>query len=205
MSGALDEPAQRSALARCAELLWQRKLVTGTSGNLSVRLAPDRFLVTASGTMFDRVDPDMLVAVDGRGRVLDATAGVPTSELPLHLASYEASAQIHAVIHAHPTYCVVWAGLGRLFPLDTVAAKESLGAVSWVPYFEPGSAQLGAAVQTALAGDAAVAIMERHGAVAVGPTLESALAKIDLAEECAKVAFLTLVGRTFAAAAAIEP
>jgi L-fuculose-phosphate aldolase len=116
---------------------------------------------------------------------------VPTSELPLHVATYAVRDDIRAVVHTHPTFCVVWTKTGRLFARDTVGARETLGEVAWTAYEPPGSQALADAAAAQFAAGADIVLMEHHGVSAVGTSLEYAFVQTDLAEEAARIAFFS--------------
>ena len=65
-------------------------LVVGTSGNVSARIG-DLVLITPSGVHYDRLGPGDLVAVDLDGNRRLGTLR-PSSEVPMHLAVYRATA-----------------------------------------------------------------------------------------------------------------
>ncbi|MHB8141843.1 MAG: class II aldolase/adducin family protein [Vulcanimicrobiaceae bacterium] len=178
----------RDQIVRYAARLWRRALVSGTSGNISVRLEDANLLVTPAAAALGDLDPGELVVVSPDGRVIGE--GTPSSELPLHLATYRVRPDVSALIHTHPTYCVVWSKTGGVFARDTVGATETLGPVGWTSYEKPGSQELAAAVADAFAGGVNSVLMERHGLCAVGSSLESAFVLTDLAEEAAKIAYL---------------
>lgn len=173
----------------CA-LLWQRRLVTGTSGNVSLRLENGDLLVTPTLKSLRAVQQDDLVRTDANGAPRNPSQQ-PTSELPLHVAAYASRPEIGVVIHTHPTFCVVCSKLGRVFERDTVGARETLGEVAWTPYRPAGSQELAEVTAAEFRRGAEVVIMERHGISAVGSTLEQAFASTDLAEEAARIAFLS--------------
>lgn len=190
------EERARREIVRCADRLWKRRLVTGTSGNVSVRLDDGSVLVTPSRRSLSGLTPQAIVRVDESGNVLDSQRGTPSSELPLHLAAYRVRSDVTCVVHTHPTFCVVWSREGRVFPQDTVGARETLGPVGWVPYRPPGSTELAGLCAAAFAGGLDVVLMERHGLSAVGTSLESAFDSTDLAEEAARIAYFgALAGR----------
>lgn len=184
-----DETEQhlRVELAECARRLWLRGLVTGSSGNLSARMAGGDILVTPSGRSLERLAASDIVRVDSNGSPYDSTAA-PSSELPLHLAAYRVRPDAVYLVHTHPTACVTWSLRGRLFPRRTVGAMESLGAVGWVPYAPAGSAELAAFGAEIFARGVDTILMERHGLSALGATLERAFILTDLAEESARIA-----------------
>lgn len=188
----MNESAARSAVAHYCRLLWERRLVTGTSGNVSVRLDDGRVLVTPTQISLRSVDESSLVLVDGQGQMPDSGSR-PTTELPLHLAAYAARKDVSAVIHTHPTFCVLWSKTGTVFPRDTVGARESLGEVGFVPYHPPGSRQLARASSEVFDGGVNIVLMERHGLSAIAADLESAFNATDLAEEAARLAFFSKI------------
>ena len=186
--GYLTEAQAREQIAFYCRLLWQRRLVTGTSGNVSVRLADGDLIVTPTQLSLRAVEPEQLVRTDARGRSRE-TGSLPTSELPLHVAAYEARPDVRAVVHTHPTFCVVCSKRGRLFERDTVGARETLGEAAWTPYRPPGSAELAAVTSAEFARGVDVVVMERHGLSVVGANLEQAFNGTDLAEEAARIDF----------------
>jgi len=182
-----EAQARREIVAYCA-LLWQRGHCAGSSGNVSVRLDDGSILVTPSGRSLRALEPSELVRVSTDGVVLAGRR--PTSELPLHLAAYRVRPEVRCVVHTHPTYCVGWSKTGRLFPLDTVGALETLGPVAFTPYAKSGSAELAEICAQAFAGEVDTIVMERHGLSSVGATLESAFVRTDLAEQTAHIEFV---------------
>jgi L-fuculose-phosphate aldolase len=187
--GDLNERAIREEMAYYCALLWERGLVRGSSGNLSVRLDNGDLLVTPSQRSLRKLNVDELVHLDPAGTPV--AGGRPTSELPLHLAAYAAREDIRTVMHTHPTYCVVWSKTGALFARDTVGAQESLGEIAWTPFAPAGSSELARITADAFARRNDTVIMERHGISAVAQTLERAFVQSDLAEEAARVAYLS--------------
>ena len=178
----------RGEIVRWAARLWKRRLVTGTSGNVSVRLRDGSLLVTPARRSLAELAPKDLVRVGPDGEAFDSRQR-PSSELPLHLAAYDARAEARCVVHTHPTFCVVWSREGHLFAQDTVGARETLGPVAWVPYRPPGSTELAAACAQAFASGIDVVLMERHGLSTIGATLQEAFDRTDLAEEAARIAY----------------
>lgn len=188
--------AARKALVRCSHALWERNLVTGSSGNVSARLDDGMILITPTRSALGLLGKADLVRIDAHGNALEG--GKPSSEWRLHAAAYAARAEIEAVIHTHPTFCVVWAGEDKLFPRETVASTESLATMTFVPYHPTGTQELADATREALAGGTPLALLARHGLVAVGHDLDEAFIQTDLAEECAKVAYFAALLRAAA-------
>jgi len=184
------DPRERGARERIvaySALLWQRGLVAGNSGNVSVRLDDGTLLVTPTGISLRALGADDIVHTMADGTPLDRAR--PTSELPLHIAAYRVRPDVRCVVHAHPTYCVAWSNLGALFPCNTVGALESLGSIAWTPYARSGTTQLADICSAAFARPVDTIVMERHGCSSVGPDLETAFIRTDLAEATARIEY----------------
>lgn len=171
--------------------LWERRLVSGTSGNVSIALENGDLLVTPSAKSLGFLEPGDLVQVDRNG-VPRNPKQKPTSELPLHLAAYRVRTDIRSVIHTHPTMSVVYSKMGTLFPRDTVGASESLGSCAWTPYRKNGTQELADVCADEFARGIDLVVMERHGLTAIAATLESAYMQSDLAEEAARLAYFSM-------------
>ena len=181
-----EEFEARHAIVTYAALLWQRGLVAGNSGNVSVRLRDDTLLVTPTGVSLRALHPEHIVRTSAAGAPLQP-GGRPTSELPLHVAAYRVRPDVRCVVHTHPTYCVAWSKTGGLFPRDTVGAIESLGSIAWTRYARSGTAELAEICSHAFARPIDTIVMERHGLSCVGPDLETAFVRTDLAEQTAHI------------------
>ncbi|MGZ3499287.1 MAG: class II aldolase/adducin family protein [Vulcanimicrobiaceae bacterium] len=186
----MTESQARNALVDYGRALWDRRLVTGTSGNLSMRLSDGDLLVTPANRSLGHLRTGELVRTDGSGTPRSATQR-PSSELPLHIAAYRVRSDIAVVMHAHPTFCVVWSKFREPLPRDTVGARETLGEVAWTPYRPPGTSELAQITAAEFAKGINTVIMERHGVSTVGPTLEDAMMLTDLVEEAARIAYFS--------------
>jgi L-fuculose-phosphate aldolase len=179
-------------MALCCRELAARGLMAGQDGNLSVRLGPDRVLVTPAGALKSLVRAADMVEVDGRGRRRRGR-GNPTSELDLHLRILKLRPDVDAVVHAHPPTATGFALAGEGF--ETFALTElifQLGRVPLVPYGAPGTPELADRVEPYLAEHDAW-LLANHGAVTVGPTLDAAWIRMESLEQAARI---LLVART---------
>ena len=87
--------------ARCAIFCMSGGYVVSNDGNVSVRVEPDKVLITPSGVGKGRMTPDMLVLCDLQGNVLAGTR-YPSSESKMHLMIYRERSDVMSVVHAHP-------------------------------------------------------------------------------------------------------
>lgn len=161
---------ERKELVEVARRLERDDLALGTSGNLSVR-ADDLVVITPSGVDYDVLTPELVCVVQRDGTPVETEAKVST-ELPMHLAVYDATDAM-AVVHTHPPYATVLSTVvDELPPIHYLIAFEG-GPVRVAPYATPGSEELAKIVIAALENRSAV-LLQNHGALTIGPSLESA-------------------------------
>ncbi len=153
----------------------------GSSGNLSCRYG-DLVVITATGAELGKMTVDDTVVVDLVGRLVGGSRR-PSSELPLHLEIYRRLKLVGAVAHAHAlaSTAVSCAVRGELPPLH-YACMHLGGPPRIAPYATFGTDQLASNVLGALRDDRAAALMQNHGSVAIGATLNEAVANLELVE-----------------------
>jgi L-fuculose-phosphate aldolase len=179
-------PELARAVVRGCRALWERGLLAGSDGNISVRLGPDRLLVTPRGRLKCELEPEDLVEVDLAGRHLDGCRKAST-ELDLHLRVYRRRPQCGAVVHAHPPSATAFAVAGEAIPEDVLPEITVLmGGVPVVPYATTGTTALGDAVEPFLAGHEAV-LLANHGALTWGADLEQARIRMESLEHGAQI------------------
>ncbi len=173
-------------VVRCCRRLWDAGLIAGVDGNVSVRLGPDRLLVTPSGLLKADLGPDDLVETSLEGAILRGFRK-PTSELDLHLRVYRRQPDCGAVVHAHPPLATGFTVAGESLPGDVLPELIVLvGRVPVVPYAAPGSPALGDLVEPLVPGHVAL-LLAHHGAVSWGPDLRTAQLRMESVEHAARV------------------
>jgi L-fuculose-phosphate aldolase len=173
-------------MALCCRQLAERGLIAGQDGNVTVRLGPDRVLVTPRGFIKALLTAADMVEVDLSGRKRRGR-GSPTSELDLHLRILRRRPDVGAVVHAHPPTATGFAVAGM--GLDTFVLPElilQLGRVPVVAYGTPGTPDLGDCVEPYIAGHDGL-LLANHGAVTVGPTLDAAWIRMESLEHAARI------------------
>lgn len=182
------EAQARAEIVAYGRLLYERRLVAGTSGNISLRLNSGDILITPTRRSLRTLSPGDLVRTDPAGEPRNP-AQFPSSEFPLHLALYKVRDDVQCLIHTHPPFVTAWSKFGTLFPLDTVGATESLGSITITRFERPGSAELAQVCAEAFAAGTQSVVMQRHGLSVAGRTLEDAFMRTDLAEATAAIEY----------------
>lgn len=181
-----SEQPLRRAIVRVCQRLYERGLIAGAEGNVSVRLPDGNILVTPAGVAKIDVEPGDLVVLDpSDGHV--AGPGRPSSELGMHLRIYERRPDVGAVVHAHPPFATAFAVAGEdLMSPVLPEIVVLIGGVPLVPYATPGSAALADAIEPFLVQHDAF-LMANHGATSLGSTLSMAHARMESVEHAARI------------------
>src|SRR5687767_12744863 len=106
--------AIRREMVLVCRRLWERGLIAGPDGNVSVRLSGQRILVTPAGMSKVDVRPDDLVEVSLDGHRVRGTRRA-SSELAVHLRIYSQRPDIRAIVHAHPPIATGFSVAGEGF------------------------------------------------------------------------------------------
>lgn len=190
----MDETRAREEIVEIARIMAQQGLARSSDGNISVRLAPNRILITPRGLYKPKMAPDDLAIVDDEGALLEAKEGRrATSEMGLHLEAYRQRPDIQAVLHAHPPYCTALTIAGLPYPTDFMPeVRVMLGDVPVAPYARPGTPAVGESVRELIRTHNNV-LLSHHGSVSVGRSLEETLIALERMEAAAYTYYLACV------------
>lgn len=195
MTESIDSGATlRGEIVAVGRRLYERGLIGGGEGNISVRLPGGRVLATPAGVSKGFLSPDALVVTDMDGRPLGG--GRASSELRMHLRIYALRQDVAAVVHAHPPTATGFAIAGR--PLDECVVPEviaTLGQVPIVPYATPSTEELPDRMAPWVATHDAL-LLANHGAVTYAATLARAIDRMESIEQAARSLLVAhLLGR----------
>jgi ribulose-5-phosphate 4-epimerase/fuculose-1-phosphate aldolase len=174
-----DDARRRAAIVAAGRRLGARGLIAAGEGNLSIRPGED-LLITPSGRRKDELAPGDLVVVPLSGAGQAAARGSrlrPSSDVAIHRAVYAARPDVLALVHAHLPAAMALTLAGEV-PDPAVLPETALllPRVPFVPFAGAGSDELAAAIAKALAEPPeplpGAALLERHGAVAVGSQVD---------------------------------
>lgn len=187
--------AAREIVRVCARL-YERGLIAGPDGNVSVRLAANRVLVTPSGLSKVDVRTRDLVELDLDGRVRRGSRHA-SSEVGMHLRIYARRPDAVAVVHAHPPSATGFAAAGETLMANVLPELIfQMGEVPLVPYATPGTPALADALEPYLA-DHDAFLLANHGATTLGPSLLVAHQRMESLEHGARILMAArALGRT---------
>ena len=162
-------------------------LVLGSGGNLSYRDG-NRMFITRSGALLHQLTPEDFLPIEldipFRGSPVKPR---PSTETPMHQASYLARPDARVIVHCHPVNAIAWAMSGQPLPTATPDFTLHLGPeVPTVPYFLPGSRGLADAVTQALTRCPAV-LLENHGVLVTGEDVDQVKLRLFHIDETADI------------------
>ncbi len=167
-----DEQSKRQAVIDACRRMNQLGINQGTSGNISVRHG-EGMLITPTSVPYEKMTPEQIVLMGMDGSFHRAQK--PSSEWRFHLDILRTRHEINAVVHAHPTYSTILAIMGRdIPPVHYMIAAAGGDTIRCAPYATFGTPELSEHALKALEGRLAC-LLDHHGMIAIGPSLERAL------------------------------
>ncbi|OFZ11416.1 MAG: hypothetical protein A2Z20_04880 [Bdellovibrionales bacterium RBG_16_40_8] len=170
--------------------LHQKNMLAAGDGNVSVKISDDEIIITPTGKAKAYIAPNDFAKVKLDGTIV---YGNPSSELAMHLKIYRSCEQAKAVVHAHPTHTIAWS-LARPFDIELPCevlpeVLLSLGRVPIIPYARPSSDELAHALDQHLQFNK-VFILQRHGALSWGESLDEGYFGIERIEHSCQILYL---------------
>jgi ribulose-5-phosphate 4-epimerase/fuculose-1-phosphate aldolase len=149
----------------------------GVAGHITVRDPEyaDRFWVNPFGVHFGRMRVSDLLCVNEAGEVLEGSGQLNRAAFAIHSAVHAGRPDVVAAAHAHSPYGKTWSTLGRL--LDPLTQDACVFYDSHVLYDEYNGVVLDPEEGKRLThclGDNKAAILQNHGLLTVGHTVEEA-------------------------------
>ena len=193
----LEMNSTRRAICAIGRRMHERGYVAGADGNISVRTAKDRLLVTPSGIALGELEPDMLLELGRSGRVNDSPCGLsPTSELDMHLEIYSTRPDVFAAIHAHPVHATALSI--PYFDLRSPVLPESLlafGRIGVADFAIPTTEAVARMIGPLLPEHDGI-IMRRHGTLTLGADLLESYHRLEALEHTCEIIYkASLLGK----------
>ena len=187
----VPDQIRREILHVCRRL-YDRGLVAGTDGNVSVRLGRDRVLATPTGMSKGFLEADDLVVCDLEGKQVSGKRKL-TTEIKIHLAAYTQRDDVCAIVHAHPPHATAFAVARK--PLEERLMPEAyiaVGKVALTEYGTPSTEELEASIRPAVKEHDSI-LLANHGAMTLGRDVTAAYHRMEALEQLARISMLTHV------------
>lgn len=167
--------------------MYRQSYIAAGDGNVSVLLhGGEQILVTPSGVHKGFIKESDLVVVDRRGKRLRGQ-GKPSSELLMHQLCYDERSDVQAVVHAHPPMTIALA-LAGVSMAECVLSETCLvlGPILTAPYSTPTTDEVPRTLRPYVRQANAI-VLDRHGALTVGRTLDEAYNRLEAMEHASKI------------------
>lgn len=195
--GATVYPTQtvqiKREICRIGQRIWQRGYVSANDGNISVRIAPDRWLCTPTGVSKGFMCPEMICTVNENAEQERGKYKL-TSEIRVHIAiALKLPVEIcGAIVHTHAPHATVFALAGQAPPMGFLPEVEALiGPIGLVPYETPGSWALAHRAAAAVGPGMNAVLLQNHGLITWGPTLEQAYFHTEIVDNYCRMMILS--------------
>ncbi len=170
-----------------AKRLYQKGLMPGTTGNMSVRHA-NNILISAAGVCLNDMNDNDITLIDFEGNKLEGDKK-PSSEKHLHASIYLKRDDIKAIVHSHCPYIGAFA-LARCEMKEPVIPEfiYDFGKVPVAPYCTPSTYEL-AQITAQYFKKHNCVLMASHGIVAGGETLQQCVYALEALKAYAQAYF----------------
>jgi len=182
----------REQITEIISRIYHRGLTTTSGGNISIRDENGDVWVTPAAIDKGSLRPSDILCVHPDGSV--SGPHKPSSELPFHLAIYNARPDLNAIVHAHPPALVSFS-IVRTFPNTNVIpqARQVCGPIGYAKYELPGSQALGDKIAEEFRKGFHAVILENHGTVVGGTNLQDAFERFETFEFVARILINSLM------------
>ncbi|AUV80837.1 fuculose phosphate aldolase [Salinigranum rubrum] len=185
MSQELSDDGQRRTVAEYGRQMLEQGLTKGTGGNISAS-HDGRVAISPTGVPYDEIEADDVPVLDEKGNKLDGDTD-PSSEFRMHTAIHRERDDVGGVVHTHSPYASTFASLGEPIPASHYLIAFAGDQVPVAGYATYGTADLADLALDALGDEYNACLLDNHGVLAVGPTVEAAFEVALMVEYCARI------------------
>jgi L-fuculose-phosphate aldolase len=161
-------------IALSARILASEGHFGSLAGQLTARIAEDRFLTLALGTAFEEASPSDFIVVDDDLNVIEGN-GIPNPATRFHLWIYRHKPRLRSIVHTHPPATSVLSMIGQpliVAHMDMCMFQDQCAYLPDWPGLPIGDEE-GIIISEALADKKAI-LLANHGLIAAGETIEEA-------------------------------
>ena len=174
--------------------LLERGYLKATEGNISARISgQNTFAITPSNYDYAKMQVNDICILDCDIQPIEGEMK-PSIESGMHAAVYQTRADVHCIIHTHQPYASALALIKMPIPALFDEQVRFLGrSVDIIPYAPSGTGFLKNAVKAKVKNNNNAFILQNHGVLVFGVTMEQAIHNMALLEKCALTYLLALM------------
>lgn len=186
--------AHKQEVVNTCHTLLERGYLKATEGNISARISgQNTFAITPSNYDYAKMQVDDICILDLDMQPIEGKLK-PSIESSMHAAVYQNRADVHCIIHTHQPYASALALIKMPIPALFDEQVRFLGrSVDIIPYAPSGTGFLKNAVKAKVKNNNNAFILQNHGVLVFGVTMEQAIHNMALLEKCALTYLLALM------------
>ena len=160
----------------------------GSKGNVSrIDRKDNRIVITPSDRPYQSMSVEDICVIDSDLKPVESVLA-PSIEAGMHIGIYRHRPDVNAVVHTHQVFASVLSLLNQPIPALFDEITYEIGPeVEIIPYAVSGSRQLVENVISKLNNGCLCYIIQNHGALSLGESLQQAMKNAELLEKTAQV------------------
>jgi L-fuculose-phosphate aldolase len=186
---------EKEEVLAAARKMLEKGLVSGTAGNVSLRLKAEKsrplLAITPSSRDYSSLAPDDIQILDFNAKKVEGDL-TPSVETALHIGIYRARKDVNAIIHTHSVYATAVAVAGLAIPPILEEQVIYLGGEIRCAVYAPSGTPELAKNAVATLGNSNAVLLANHGAVGTGKDITDAFHAAELLEKAAQIYFYAL-------------
>ena len=176
----------KKQIVETAQELVRKGYLMATGGNLSLRIpGQDGFAITPSNYDYFKMTSDDVCVLDFDLNPLEGRLD-PSVESSMHGAVYQVRRDVNAIVHTHQVYTSTLTLIKAPIPALFDEQARFLGrSVDIIPYAPSGTGFLKNTVARQVKNHNNAFMLQNHGALVFGHSMERAVHNVEILEKCA--------------------
>lgn len=176
-----------------SRLLSQKGYTVGTGGNTSMLIEGENLVaITPTSMDYFGIHVDDICIVDFNMNLLEGKFK-PSIETEMHIEVYKHRQDVNAIMHTHQIYASIFALINEPIPALFDEVTFNVGhTVDVIPYGLSGSHLLAQNIVPQLNNRCNCYIIQNHGAISMGISMENAFRNVELLEKTARTYYYAL-------------
>jgi L-ribulose-5-phosphate 4-epimerase len=189
-----EHQAFKEQVVNTCHTLLERGYLKATEGNISLRITgQNTFAITPSNYDYSKMQTNDICILDFEMQQIEGQMK-PSIESGMHAAVYQARSDVHCIIHTHQPYASALALIKMPIPALFDEQVRFLGrSVDIISYAPSGTALLKNAVKSKVKNNNNAYILQNHGVLVFGGTMEQTIHNMALLEKCALTYLLAIL------------
>lgn len=183
----------KESVLQYSQRLSQKGYTVGTGGNISMLIEGENAIaITPTNMDYFGIRVHDICIVDFEMNVLEGDFK-PSIETKMHIEVYKHRCDVNAIIHAHQIYASIFALINEPIPalFDEVTLNTG-HTIDIIPYALSGSHQLSENIVSQLNNRCNCYIIQNHGALSLGISIENAYRNVELLEKISRTYYYAL-------------